>query len=89
MKTYIVLREHHGDRAYARWDIRKADPMSVAHLVANGVLIAGEDADAHQQEMAETAARRSAESGAEAQTAADEVLENKAEPAAPKNKAQK
>lgn len=35
---YTVLREHLGDRDYRRGDEREADPSSVAHLVALGVL---------------------------------------------------
>jgi hypothetical protein len=39
MKTYIVKRHHFGDREYAPGDQREAAPISVAHLVANGVLV--------------------------------------------------
>lgn len=39
MKTYTVMREHIGDRAYVVGDKREANPHEVAHLVANGVLI--------------------------------------------------
>lgn len=35
---YTVLREHLGDRDYRPGDEREADPSSVAHLVALGVL---------------------------------------------------
>ena len=36
---YTVLREHLGDRDYRPGDEREADPSSVAHLVALGVLV--------------------------------------------------
>lgn len=35
---FTVLREHLGDREYRPGDEREADPSSVAHLVALGVL---------------------------------------------------
>ena len=35
---YTVLREHLGDRDYRPGDEREADPSSVAHLVALGVI---------------------------------------------------
>jgi hypothetical protein len=37
-KDYHVLREHYGDKQYARGDIRSASPGDVAHLVQSGVL---------------------------------------------------
>lgn len=37
---YLVKREHLGDRNYLPGDEREADPSSVAHLVALGVLAA-------------------------------------------------
>lgn len=38
MQKYIVKREHLGDRDYLPGDEREANPSSVAHLVALGVL---------------------------------------------------
>lgn len=38
MKTFIVKREHFGDRMYSVGEERDADAAMVAHLVANGVL---------------------------------------------------
>ncbi|WP_376709090.1 hypothetical protein [Pseudochrobactrum lubricantis] len=35
---YDVLREHIGDKFYKSGDVRDAEPMTVAHLVRNGVL---------------------------------------------------
>lgn len=35
---YLVEREHLGDRAYAKGDVREASPSEVAHLVRAGVL---------------------------------------------------
>lgn len=35
---YLVKREHLGDRDYRPGDEREANPSSVAHLVALGVL---------------------------------------------------
>ena len=43
---YTVLREHLGDRDYQPGDEREADPSSVAHLVALGVLVPIEAAPA-------------------------------------------
>lgn len=50
---YTVLREHLGDRDYRRGDEREADPSSVAHLVALGVLA---EASATTATATETAA---------------------------------
>ena len=36
--TYIVLRQHYGDKPYAAGDEREANPRDVAHLVSSGVL---------------------------------------------------
>lgn len=38
MKTYNVLRQHHGDKPYAKGDTREANPADVQHLVDAGVL---------------------------------------------------
>ena len=38
MQQYTVKREHYGDRAYARGEIREAHPSDVAHLVQSGIL---------------------------------------------------
>lgn len=43
---YTVLREHLGDRDYQPGDEREADPSSIAHLVALGVLAPVESAPA-------------------------------------------
>ncbi|RMC37501.1 hypothetical protein [Paracoccus alkanivorans] len=38
MKSYLVKREHIGDRPYRTGDTRRADPALVGHLVRSGVL---------------------------------------------------
>lgn len=38
MKTYDVLRQHYGDKPYAKGDMREANPFEVRHLVDAGVL---------------------------------------------------
>lgn len=38
MATFIVMRQHVGDRDYRPGERRDADPAQVAHLVAAGVL---------------------------------------------------
>lgn len=35
---YDVLRQHTGDKRYARGDVREAEPRDVAHLVETGIL---------------------------------------------------
>lgn len=42
---YLVKRPHIGDQAYSEGDTREADPMTVAHLVKNGVLVAADEAE--------------------------------------------
>ena len=47
IQTYIVKRQHYGDRAYSIGDLREADPREVRQLVDAGVLeIAAEKAEA-------------------------------------------
>lgn len=41
-ETYVVAREHLGDKEYAVGDERVADPNDVAHLVDKGVLVKAE-----------------------------------------------
>ena len=38
MKLYKVLREHHGDKPYAKGDLRRATPQVVERLLRAGVL---------------------------------------------------
>ena len=38
MAKFRVMREHHGDRFYARGETREADAGTVRHLVERGVL---------------------------------------------------
>lgn len=38
MKTYVVVRQHLGDKMYMPGDEREASPGDVQHLVDNGVL---------------------------------------------------
>ena len=51
---YTVLREHLGDRDYRPGDEREAEPFSVAHLVALGVLAPVESASAVEAVAPET-----------------------------------
>lgn len=39
MKTYLVERQHLGDRMYMPGDEREASPGDVQHLVNKGVLV--------------------------------------------------
>jgi hypothetical protein len=53
MQNFKVLREHHGDKPYARGDTRLADASEVAHLVRSGVLeLAGTDENEKVDEAA-------------------------------------
>jgi hypothetical protein len=46
MKTsFLVMREHIGDKAYSKGDVREASAHDVAHLVRSGVLVADGDAE--------------------------------------------
>ncbi|HWJ88518.1 MAG TPA: hypothetical protein VNS12_10640 [Pelagibacterium sp.] len=35
---YDVLRQHIGDKRYAKGDVREAEPRDVAHLIKAGIL---------------------------------------------------
>jgi hypothetical protein len=73
LNRYRVVRKHYGDKAYAVGDIRDAAEADVKHLVPNVLELVGPVPDEN-------------EAPAEKAKAEDTPL-NKAEPAAPANKA--
>lgn len=90
LNRYRVVREHYGDKAYVTGDIRDAEPAEVAHLVPHVLELVGPAAfdgkgDHDNDGKTGGAADPVAEPPA-GQKAETEPL-NKAESAAPANKA--
>lgn len=93
MPKYKVLRRHDGDKEYHDGDERTLTKADAKHLVDLGVLeeIGADDADqpgdGEEREGGDTETRLPVGSAAEDAAKAETAPANKAEKAAPKNKA--